>query len=242
MVGRRSFITIFLLLLLLLPVLILTGCSGRIPRSDNTTPAEELIQHRCTDEELEDLFSGEYGSFVYHDLRDFSKDYKIECRRNPGAYDESYLPYVVLMSESGKKLFIFYGDQKDGHGEYEIAAARLTGSFFSYAEMQANLKALGDRVSVHNRALNDYIGQYRTGSAPGEIHRSYPIAVKEGVLVIHMSKVDYGVYQFKDTEFYSDQVLFDTNSSDNPNRDNFYQIWPLLPIDKHGNEVKGEGS
>ena len=131
MVGRRSFITIFLLLLLLLPVLILTGCSGRIPRSDNTTPAEKLIQHRYPDEELEDLFSGEYGSFVYHDLRDFLKDFKIECRRDPGAYDESYLPYVVLMSESGKKLFVFYGNQKDGHGEYEIASAILNDSFLS---------------------------------------------------------------------------------------------------------------
>ena len=236
MVGRRSFITIFLLLLLLLPVLILTGCSGRIPRSDNTTPAEELIQHRYPDEELEDLFSGEYGSFVYHDLRDFSKDYKIECRRNPGAYDESYLPYVVLMSESGKKLFIFYGDQKDGHGEYEIASAILNDSFFSYSEMQANLKALGDRVSIHNRALNDYVEHHKTGSGSGEIHQSYPIAVKDGVLVIHMSKIDYGVYQFKDPVFYSDEVLFDADSSDNPNRDNYYQIWPLLPIDKNPSE------
>ena len=236
MVGRRSFITIFLLLLLLLPVLILTGCSGRIPRSDNTTPAEKLIQHRYPDEELEDLFSGEYGSFVYHDLRDFLKDFKIECRRDPGAYDESYLPYVVLMSESGKKLFVFYGNQKDGHGEYEIASAILNDSFLSYAEMQANLKALGDRFSIHNRALNDYVEHHKTGSGAGEIHQSYPIAVKEGVLVIHMSKIDYGVYQFKDTEFYPDQVLFDTNSSDNPNRDNFYQIWPLLPIDKNTDE------
>ena len=197
------------------------------------TPAEELIQHRYPDEELEDLFSGEYGSFVYHDLRDFSKDFKIECRRNPGAYDESYLPYVVLMSQSGKKLFIFYGDQKDGHGEYEIASAILNDSFFSYAEMQANLKALGDRVSVHNRALNDCVEHNKTGSGAGEIHQSYPIAVKEGVLVIHMSKIDYGVYQFKDPDFYSDEVLFDADSSDNPNRDNFYQIWPLLPIDKN---------
>ena len=57
-----------------------------------------------------------------------------------------------------------------------------------------------------------------------------------------MSKIDYGVYQFKDTEFYPDQVLFDTNSSDNPNRDNFYQIWPLLPIDKHDDEGKEDGS
>ena len=242
MVGRRSFITIFLLLLLLLPVLVLTGCSGRIPRSDNTTPAEKLIQHRYPDEELEDLFSGECGSFVYHDLRDFSKDFKIECLRDPGAYDESYLPYVVLMSESGKKLFVFYGNQKDGHGECEIASAILNDSFFSYAEMQANLKALGDRVSIHNRALNDYVEHNKTGSGAGEIHQSYPIAVKEGVLVIHLSKIDYGVYQFRDTEFYSDQVLFDTNSSDNPNRDNFYQIWPLLPIDKHDDEGKGDGS
>ena len=231
--ARRSIAAILPLFFLFLPVLVLTGCSGRIPRSDNTTAAEELIQHRYTDEELEDLFSGEYGSFVYHDLRDFAKDYKIECRRNPGTYDESYLPYVVLMSESGKKLFIFYGDQKDGHGEYEIASAILNDSFFSYAEMQSNLKALGDRVSVYNRALNDCVEHHKTGSGSGEIHRSYPIAVKEGVLVIHMSKIDYGVYQFKDPEFYSDQVLFDTNSSDNPNRDNLYQIWPLLPIDKN---------
>ena len=230
--ARRSFVPIFPLFFLLLLVLVLTGCSRSIPRSDNNSSAEELIQHRYTDREFDNLFSAEDRSFVYRDLRDFSKEYKIECCRNPREYNKLYLPYVVLMSESGKKLFIFYGDQQNGHGEYEIAAAILTGSFFSYTEMQSNLKALGDRISIHNKVLNDYIGQFKTGSGSGEIYQSYPIAVKEGVIIIHISKIQIGVYQLDGTDYYSDQVLFDTNSEDNPNQHNLYQIWPLLPIDK----------
>lgn len=78
-----------------------------LPPVDNTTPAEELITYTYSDLSLEQIEDNYRGCTIY----DLARDFKIECIRDPREFFDNYLPYVVLMSDTGKRAFIYFGHE-----------------------------------------------------------------------------------------------------------------------------------
>lgn len=92
-----------LIIICVLICLLFAAYESRIelPPADNTTLAEELITHTYSDADLASI--GEN----YDNILDLARDYKIECIRDPREFFENYLPYIVLMSDTGKRVFIY---------------------------------------------------------------------------------------------------------------------------------------
>lgn len=222
-----------------------------LPEADNNTPARELISHYYSDEELEAivrLIPEEvwYSSFKYEyeTLDDLKHIFKFECLRDPSVYSDEYKPYVVLMSESGKKLFLFYDPQT-----LEIIDRTIIEDFMTYSEIQAlikdalvvnrvimdfasfNRKTYGDVFELfeENRvALTDKLDIYDTGTDFSSSFMFYLYGVKEGVLALSLWAG--AEIKIRSMHFYPNELIF----SDKPFYKNSgpFELWPVLPIDK----------
>ena len=146
------FCVILVLIVVAVGVLLYVFLPPRLPEADNNTPAHELISHYYSDEDFEAIFKRTdeevyYSPYEYETLNDLKHIYKFECLRNPRVYSDEYYPYIVLMSESGKKLFLFYDPQT-----LEIIDRTIIEEFMTYSEIQALIK---DALVV-NRVIMDY--------------------------------------------------------------------------------------
>ena len=243
------FCVILVLIVVAAAVLIYVFLPPRLPEADNNTPAHELISHYYSDEELEEalaeIIESEYSRpYKYETLNDLKHIYKFECLRNPRVYSDEYYPYIVLMSESGKKLFLFYDPQT-----LEIIDRTIIKDFMTYSEIQAlikdalvvnrvimdyascNRKTYGDVFELfaeNKAALRDKLEIYDTCIDIASSYRFYLYGVKEGVLALSLwagAEIDV-----RSMEFYPNELIF----SDKPLDKDIgpFKLWPILPIDK----------
>ena len=219
-----------------------------LPAADNNTPAHELISHYYSDEDFEAIFKRTdeevyYSPFEYETLNDLKHIFKFECLRNPRVYSDEYKPYVVLMSDSGKKLFLFYDPET-----LEILERILIEDFMSLSEAQTVIKnALAINKSIvddavkfeksydevfqilgeNKSALRRELYTYSIGSAYISICTFDLCNVEEGVLVLGLwAGSEINVHNII---FYPNELVF---SGEPLKSQSGYDIWPILPIDK----------
>lgn len=248
---KKNSIFVFgiLVLIVVAAVLLYIFLHPRLPEADNNTPAHELISHYYSDVELEEalaeIIESEYSRpYKYETLNELKHIYKFECLRDPSVYSDEYKPYVVLMSESGKKLFLFYDPQT-----LEIIDRTIIEDFMTYSEIQAlikdalvvnrvimdyascNRKTYGDVFELfeENRvALRDKLEIYDTGRDFASSFKFFLYGVEEGVLALSLwAGAEKNV---RSMDFYPNELIF----SDKPFDKNMgpFELWPILPIDK----------
>lgn len=194
----------------------------RLPRADNTTTAESIITHVYPDEMFSKLDSGEYRT-----LYEVAEDFEIECIRDPSVFYENYLPYIVLLSESGRRAFIFYGDSRGGYDKYDIANCMIVDKFFDYDYMALKLQQMKEGRPSYQAWLDLYM--YFTGVSTAGKGTTQCVAVKEGVFVVPIYNGEYP--EVGNISFYSDEELFH-KENDKRDSNQKYVITPLLSIDK----------
>ena len=139
-----------LIIICVLICLLFAAYESRIelPPADNTTLAEELITHTYSDADLASI--GEN----YDNILDLARDYKIECIRDPREFFENYLPYIVLMSNTGKRAFVYFDDPEFSYDKGSIAFCLLTDEFKSYDEMYAILDDMVNNGTTWERVYD----------------------------------------------------------------------------------------
>lgn len=248
MKKNSIFFFIIIVLIVVAAVLLYVFLPPRLPAADNSTPAHELISHYYSDEELEEalaeIIESEYSRpYKYETLNDLKHIYKFECLRDPSVYSDEYKPYVVLMSDSGKKLFLFYDPET-----LEILERILIEDFMSLSEAQTVIKnALAINKSIvddavkfeksydevfqilgeNKSALRRELYTYSIGSAYISICTFDLCNVEEGVLVLGLwAGSEINVHNII---FYPNELVF---SGEPLKSQSGYDIWPILPIDK----------
>lgn len=249
MKKHSIFFIIIIMLIVAAAVLLYIFLPPRLPEADNNTPAHELISHYYSDVELEEalaeIIESEYSRpYKYETLNDLKHIYKFECLRNPRVYSDEYYPYIVLMSESGKKLFLFYDPQT-----LEIIDRTIIEDFMTYSEIQALIKdalvvnrVIMDYASCNRKtyggvfelfeenrvALTDKLEIYDTGRDFASSFKFFLYGVEEGVLALSLwAGAEMNV---RSMDFYPNELIF----SDKPLDKDIgpFKLWPILPIDK----------
>lgn len=197
-----------------------------LPPVDNTTPAEELITHTYSDADLALIEEN------YDNILDLAKDYKIECIRDPREFFENYLPYIVLMSDTGKRVFIYYDDPVYNESNYhyddnDIYFCLFTDKFMGYDEMNSLLQDMANNGTTWEEVKKLY--PYETGLSSTAIGDTQCIAVKEGVFVTFIYNISAEISKI---DYYSDDVIFSADKIER-NSDLVWTIKPLLTIDKN---------
>ena len=149
-----------------------------LPPVDNTTPAEELITYTYSDLSLEQIEDNYRGCTIY----DLARDFKIECIRDPREFFDNYLPYVVLMSDTGKRAFIYFGHEMYSKNHYyynenDIYFCLFTDKFKGYDEMNNLLQDMANNGTTWEEVKKLY--PYETGLSSTAIGDTQCIAVKE---------------------------------------------------------------
>lgn len=151
-----------LIIICVLICLLFAAYESRIelPPVDNTTPAEYLITHTYSDADLALIEEN------YDNILDLARDYKIECIRDPREFFENYLPYIVLMSDTGKRVFIYYDDPVYNESNYhyddnDIYFCLFTDKFMGYDEMNSLLQDMANNGTTWEEVKKLY--QYDTG-------------------------------------------------------------------------------
>ena len=190
-----------LIIICVLICLLFAAYESRIelPPADNTTLAEELITHTYSDADLASI--GEN----YDNILDLARDYKIECIRDPREFFENYLPYIVLMSNTGKRAFVYFDAPEFSYDKGSIAFCLLTDEFKSYDEMYAILDDMVNNGTTWERVYAMY-DQYNTGESYGGRGMAQSFAVKEGVFItaVYFEKEP----AFSKINYYSDEEIF----------------------------------
>lgn len=199
-----------------------------LPPVDNTTPAEELITHTYSDLSLEQIEDNYRGCTIY----DLARDFKIECIRDPREFFDNYLPYVVLMSDTGKRAFIYFGHEMYSKNHYyynenDIYFCLFTDKFKGYDEMNNLLQDMANNGTTWEEVKKLY--PYETGLSSTAIGDTQCVAVKEGVLVAFIYNISAEISKI---DYYSDDVIFSADKIER-NSDLIWTIKPLLPIDKN---------
>lgn len=194
-----------------------------LPPADNTTLAEELITHTYSDADLASI--GEN----YDNILDLARDYKIECIRDPREFFENYLPYIVLMSNTGKRAFVYFDAPEFSYDKGSIAFCLLTDEFKSYDEMYAILDDMVNNGTTWERVYAMY-DQYNTGESYGGRGMAQSFAVKEGVFItaVYFEKEP----AFSKINYYSDEEIFCLDVIERE-YSLAHTIKPLLTIDKN---------
>ncbi len=226
--GLRHIISFAMVLLV---PLILLGCGAdAYPSPNNIDRIEDIITVYYSDDELSDLLNGYYNG-IYNYLHDLDGVYQIECIRDPRQYDESYLPYVVIMSESGKKAFLFFlpleEPQKIGDPG-EILGCILVDSFLSKDELEQTLYEL----PKSHATWADWVvilKKYETSILSGTWHRSFMLAAKEGVYGLVITHAESEYEQIVQMAYFSDTSLMQDPGAA---RSEGWDPWLILPIDK----------
>ena len=220
---------IFTCISILIPLLMIGCGSGSLPPSNNTDPAGSIITQLYSAEDLSDLLRG-CDNGTYSNLRDLKGKYRIECIRDPREYNEKYMPYVVIMSDSGKKAFLFFEPfEEDQRGVGDISVCILPDSFLSKDEM---LLALNDLENAQ-ATWSDWVAlleKYESGMSRGARNHEFVLAVKEGVYGILLSHEEAKAAQhIQDLLFISDYSLI---HEPDYVRTIDWDPWLILPIDK----------
>ena len=248
MKKHKIFFLVLFALTVVAGVLLYIFLPPKLPAADNNTPARELISHYYSDEELERALSviieSEYSQpYKYDTLDDLKHMYKFECLRDPRVYSEEYYPYIVLMSESGKKLFLFYDPQT-----LEIIDRTIIEDFMTLSEVQAVIKnalvinknIIDDAVESqktyaevldafieNDRYLDDILWPYNTGTSIMSVCQFYLCGVEEGLLELSLwAGAELNV---RSIVFYPNELLFGERPL---TCQRGFDIWPVLPIDK----------
>jgi hypothetical protein len=214
-----------LIIICVLICLLFAAYESRIelPPADNTTLAEELITHTYSDADLASI--GEN----YDNILDLARDYKIECIRDPREFFENYLPYIVLMSNTGKRAFVYFDAPEFSYDKGSIAFCLLTDEFKSYDEMYAILDDMVNNGTTWERVYAMY-DQYNTGESYGGRGMAQSFAVKEGVFItaVYFEKEP----AFSKINYYSDEEIFCLDVIERE-YSLAHTIKPLLTIDKN---------
>lgn len=197
-----------------------------LPPVDNTTPAEELITHTYSDADLASIEEN------YDNILDLAKDYKIECIRDPREFFENYLPYIVLMSDTGKRVFIYYDDPVYNESNYhyddnDIYFCLFTDKFMNYDEMNSLLQDMAKNGTTREEVKKLY--PYDTGLSSTAKGNTQCVAVKEGVFVTFIYNISAKISRI---DYYSDEEIFRTGDIVR-DHDLIWTIKPLLTIDKN---------
>lgn len=217
-----------LIIICVLICLLFAAYESRIelPPVDNTTPAEELITHTYSDADLASI--GEN----YDNILDLARDYKIECIRDPREFFENYLPYIVLMSDTGKRVFIYYDDPVYNESNYhyddnDIYFCLFTDKFMNYDEMNSLLQDMAKNGTTREEVKKLY--PYDTGLSSTAKGNTQCVAVKEGVFVTFIYNISAKISRI---DYYSDEEIFRTGDIVR-DHDLVWTIKPLLTIDKN---------
>ena len=210
----------------------LFGCStSSYPTPDNTSFAEDMITQLYSDDEISNLLCG-YKNGIYNNLRDLDGKYQIECIRDPREYNEHYMPYVVIMSESRKKVILFFRPFEDAqNGAGDIVCCISTESFLSKDEMKQTLSDLEDANATWSEWVV-LLEKYECGITKGARYHETYLAVKEGVYGVRLCRDDSFTtlaQQIDEMVFYSDDILM--KDPEHPRTDG-WDPWLILPIDK----------
>lgn len=217
-----------LIIICVLICLLFAAYESRIelPPADNTTLAEELITHTYSDADLVSIEEN------YDNILDLARDYKIECIRDPREFFENYLPYIVLMSDTGKRVFIYYDDPVYNESNYhyddnDIYFCLFTDKFMNYDEMNSLLQDMAKNGTTREEVKKLY--PYDTGLSSTAKGDTRCIAVKEGVFVTFIYNISAEISKI---DYYSDDVIFSADKIER-NSDLVWTIKPLLTIDKN---------
>ena len=205
-----------LIIICVLICLLFAAYESRIelPPVDNTTPAEYLITHTYSDADLALIEEN------YDNILDLARDYKIECIRDPREFFENYLPYIVLMSDTGKRVFIYYDDPVYNESNYHYDDNDIYFCLFT-DKFMANNGTTWEEVKK--------LYQYDTGLSSTAKGDTRCIAVKEGVFVTFIYNV---IPDISRIDYYSDEEIFRTGDIVR-DHDLVWTIKPLLTIDKN---------
>lgn len=217
-----------LIIICVLICLLFAAYESRIelPPVDNTTPAEELITHTYSDADLALIEEN------YDNILDLARDYKIECIRDPREFFENYLPYIVLMSDTGKRVFIYYDDPVYNESNYhyddnDIYFCLFTDKFMGYDEMNSLLQDMAKNGTTREEVKKLY--PYDTGLSSTAKGNTQCVAVKEGVFVTFIYNISAKISRI---DYYSDEEIFRTGDIVR-DHDLIWTIKPLLAIDKN---------
>lgn len=217
-----------LIIICVLICLLFAAYESRIelPPVDNTTPAEELITHTYSDADLASIEEN------YDNILDLARDYKIECIRDPREFFENYLPYIVLMSDTGKRVFIYYDDPVYNESDYhyddnDIYFCLFTEKFMGYDEMNSLLQDMANNGTTREEVKKLY--PYDTGLSSTAKGNTQCVAVKEGVFVTFIYNISAKISRI---DYYSDEEIFRTGDIVR-DHDLVWTIKPLLTIDKN---------
>lgn len=217
-----------LIIICVLICLLFAAYDSRIelPPVDNTTPAEELITHTYSDADLASIEEN------YDNILDLARDYKIECIRDPREFFENYLPYIVLMSYTGKRVFIYYDDPVYNESDYhyddnDIYFCLFTEKFMGYDEMNSLLQDMANNGTTREEVKKLY--PYDTGLSSTAKGNTQCVAVKEGVFVTFIYNISAKISRI---DYYSDEEIFRTGDIVR-DHDLVWTIKPLLTIDKN---------
>ena len=209
-------------------ILLLSCRAFIIPPANNSDYISDIIKHDYLEDEILRLTKN--GECIYSTLYQLDKDYKIECVRNPSSYNQVYLPYIVLSSDSGEKAFVFFDE------DYIIRKCLITSEFYSHDKMYDLIMQANESRKSFSEFWIPLLKQYATGSSAGAYKSAYTIAVQEGVFVVTLTHHEYP--ELLSVDYYSDDVLFQKKSVSF--EDKIFEIWPILSIDKQGGQT-GEG-
>lgn len=219
---KRCVILLLMLLLCLLLGRAATAKSEFKVDYNNTAPADEIASCVYDSSLADDLIDSELAC-KFDTLYELSECFAVECVRAPQEYEQSYLPYAVLLFDSGSRAFVFFD-----RNSYEILKCLIVDEFMSQDTVEALLDDLSQRSAPYTEWQK--LDKYNTGCANGAVMNSRCIATSDGVYVAVLGN-GYNP-EVKYTHFISDDDLFSSSCDEGLINCDLYTIWPLLPIDK----------
>lgn len=215
---------VFLLMLLLC---LLLGCTA-LSKSEfavdynNTARADEIASYVYDSGLADDLIDSELAC-KFDTLYELSECFEVECVRAPQEYEQSYLPYAVLLFDNGSRAFVLFDCNS-----YEILKCLIVDKFMPHDTIGALLDDLSQSSALYTEWQK--LDKYNTGCANGSAMNGRCIATSDGVYVAVLGN-GYNP-EVKYTHFISDDDLFSSSCDEELINCNLYTIWPLLPIDK----------
>lgn len=198
----------------------------RLPAADNTTPAESLITHYYSEEELDALTMIRKGETSIvpkcENLNELKYSFKFECVREPRGYNTEYDPYLILMSDTGKKLFLFYDPET-----LDVIDGIYVYGFPLRNDVEALIREVVESGSSYHDM--DVLWDYSSGLGTSGRLDSYFIQLKEGMIILHSYNRETA--EIVSQYFYSNDQLFGDNPSEVPE---LVLASPVLPVDKTG--------
>ena len=215
--------------ILVLITFLMIGCgNGSFPASNNTDRAEDIITQYYSDEALSELVRC-FDDGTYNNLCDLDGVFQIECIRDPRQFDKRNMPYVVIMSESGKKVFLFFRPFEEAQKDAgELLSCNFTDSFMSKDVMWNTIQEMAGTHATWADWLV-LLEKYESGMSSGARHHQFTLAVNEGMYGIVLSRDESNTEQIQEIVFLSDDRLM--NDPDYA-WENGWAPWLILPIDK----------